>query len=189
MLAEIAINGAPIANTEYSPFYLNFGHHPVFWWDLPDRHEPGSGAKNEAVRGMVHRMKDDWRMVLAAFKKEHDRAAAYADRRRAEYQFNDGQDVLINRRRHYRGQFGSDRGPLAPRAVGPFSVKRLLTPCTLELEILLAVRGRAVPVFHSNDLIPYETRVLDPEGMLPEVAGEDEPGGDGGGGDDGDGPG
>ena len=25
VLAEIAINGAPIANTEYSPFYLNFG--------------------------------------------------------------------------------------------------------------------------------------------------------------------
>ena len=76
VLAEIAINGAPIANTEYSPFYLNFGYHPVFWWDLPDRQEPGVGARKEAVRGMVHRMKDDWRMV---------RAAAYADRRRADY--------------------------------------------------------------------------------------------------------
>ena len=41
MLAEIAINVAPIANTEYSPFYLNFGYHPVFWWDLPDRQESG----------------------------------------------------------------------------------------------------------------------------------------------------
>ena len=97
--------------------------------------------------------------------------------------------MLINRRRHYRGQFGSDRGPLAPRAVGPFRVKRVLTLCTLELEIPLAVRGRAVPVFHSSDMIPYETRVLDPEGMLPEVAGEDEPGGDDGGGGTGDGPG
>ena len=41
----------------------------------------------------------------------------------------------------------------------------------------------------SSDLIPYETRVLDPEGMLPEVAGEDEPGGDDGGDGAGDGPG
>ena len=123
---------------------------------------------------MVHRMKDDWKMVRAAFKKEQDRVAAYADRRRADYQFKEGQDVLINRRRQYLG-FGSDRGPLAPRAVGHFRVKRVLTPCTLELEIPLAVRGMAVPVFHSSDLIPYETRVLDPEGMLPEVAGEDEP--------------
>ena len=143
---------------------MNFGYHPVFWWDLPDRQEPGPGAKKEAVRGMVHRMKDDWKMVRAALKKDQDRAAAYADRRRADYQFMEGQDVLINRRRHYRGQFGTDRGPLAPRAVGPFRVKRVLTPCTLELEIPLAVRGRAVPVFHSSDLIPYETRVLDPDG-------------------------
>ena len=43
-------------------------------------------------------------------------------------------------------------------------------------------------MFQSSDLIPYETRVLDPAGMLPEVAGEDETG-DGGGGDDGGGPG
>ena len=115
-------------------------------------------------------------------------AAAYADRRLADYKFKDGQNELISRRRHYRGQFGSDRAPLAPRAVGPFRVKRVLTPGTLELEIPLAVRGIAVPVFHSSDLIPYETRVLGPEGMLPEVAGEDVPGDDGGGGDAG-GPG
>ena len=76
MLAEIAINGALIANTEYSPFYLNFGYRPVFWWDLPDRQEPGSGASKESVRGMVHRMKDDWRMVREAFKKEQDMAKA-----------------------------------------------------------------------------------------------------------------
>ena len=89
---------------------------------------------------MVHRMNEDWKMVRAAFKNEHDMAAAYADRRRADYQFKEGQDVLINCRRHYRELFSSDLGPLAPRAVGPFRVKRMLTPCTLELEIPLAVR-------------------------------------------------
>ena len=98
-------------------------------------------------------------MVRAAFKKEQDMAAAYADRRQTTRSRK--VRMLINRRRHYRGQFGSDRGPLAPRAVGPLRVKRVLTPCTLELEMPLAVRGMAVPVFHSTDLIPYETRVLD----------------------------
>ena len=50
---------------------------------------------------MLHRMKDDWKMVRAAFKKEQDMAAAYVDRRRADYQFKECQDVLINCRRHY----------------------------------------------------------------------------------------
>ena len=89
---------------------------------------------------MVYRMNDDWRMVREAFKKEQDRAAVYADRRRADCKFNEGQDVLVNRRRHYPGQFGSDLWTLVPRAVGPFMVKRVLTPCTLEMEIPLSVR-------------------------------------------------
>ena len=117
---------------------------------------------------MVHRMKEDWRAVREAFKKEQDSADAYADRRRVDYQFLEGQDVLINRRRHYRGQVGSGRGSLALRAVGHFRIKRVLTPCTMELEIHIAIRGRAVPVFNSSDLIPYESRVLDLSRMLPE---------------------
>ena len=87
MLAEIAIKEAPIANTEYSPFYLNFGYYPVFWLDFPDMQEPAPRANKEAVSGMAHRMKEDWRMVSEAFKKEQDLALAYADRRRADYQF------------------------------------------------------------------------------------------------------
>ena len=117
---------------------------------------------------MVHLIRENWRAVPEAFKKEQYRADAYADRRRADYQFLEGQDVLINRRRHYRGQVGSGQGSLAPRAVGPFRIKRVLTPCTMELEIHIAIRGRAVPVFNSSDLIPYESRVLDLAGMLPE---------------------
>ena len=74
--------------------------------------------------------------------REQDMVAAYADRRLADYQFREGQDVLINRRRHYRGQFVSDQGLLAPIAVGHFRIKR---------EIPIAIRGKAVPVFHSRD--------------------------------------
>ena len=32
---EIDITNAPVANNEYSTFYLNCGYHPVFQWDLP----------------------------------------------------------------------------------------------------------------------------------------------------------
>ena len=33
-MVEIAINNAPIANTELSAFYLNLGYHPHFWLDV-----------------------------------------------------------------------------------------------------------------------------------------------------------
>ena len=51
----------------------------------------------------------------------------------------------------------------------------MLAPCTKEFEIPIAIRGTAVPVFHSSDLIPYETRFLDPAWMLPEEMVEDRP--------------
>ena len=35
-MVEIAINNAPIANTELIPFYLNLGYHPHFWFDVPN---------------------------------------------------------------------------------------------------------------------------------------------------------
>ena len=35
-MVEIAINNAPIANTELSPFYLNLGYHLHFRFDVPN---------------------------------------------------------------------------------------------------------------------------------------------------------
>jgi hypothetical protein len=183
VLAEISINSAPIANMEYSPFYLNYGYHPTFWWDLPETEEPGPEDRKEVVRETVRRMKTEWKVVRAAFHREQQKALAYANRKRANYDFRVGQDVLITRRRHYKGQFGAGKGPLAPRAVGPFTIIRAITPNTFVLDIPKEVRGRATPVFHSRDLIPYETRMLDPVGMLPEDEGSQPPHEDDGDGD------
>ena len=35
-LVEITINKAPIADTELSPYYLNLGYHPQFFFDVPN---------------------------------------------------------------------------------------------------------------------------------------------------------
>ena len=82
VLAEIAINSAPIANTKYSPFYLNYVYHPTFWWDLPENDEPGPEARKEVVRETVRRMRKELTAVREAFKKEQQRALAYANRKR-----------------------------------------------------------------------------------------------------------
>lgn len=35
--AEMAINNAPIATTEYTPYSLTYGYHPILPYDFPSR--------------------------------------------------------------------------------------------------------------------------------------------------------
>ena len=72
----------------------------------------------------------------------------------------------MNQRKHYRDQLGPD-GPLVPKAVGPYRILRRITKNTFELAIPTKLVGKMRPVFHSSELIPYETRELDPVGALP----------------------
>jgi len=40
---EIAINNAPVMNTDYSPYYLTYGYHPAILADLPlQAHDQGN---------------------------------------------------------------------------------------------------------------------------------------------------
>ena len=77
-----------------------------------------------------------------------------------------GQDILINQRTHHRNQLGPF-GPLAPKEVGPYKIKKQITQNTFEIDIPPAVRKKMRPVFHSSELIPFETRELDPVEALP----------------------
>ena len=57
--------------------------------------------------------------------------------------------------------------------MGPFRIKRLVSLTTVELDMPSDLLGGMRPVFHTEYLIPYETRYLDPEGMLPEDDADD----------------
>ena len=82
--------------------------------------------------------------------------------------------MLINQRKHHRNQLGPV-GALAPKAVGPYKIKKQITQNTFEIDIPPAVRKKMRPVFHSSELIPFETRELDPVGALPPREGADNP--------------
>ena len=34
-MVEMAINNAPLVDTDYSPYFLTYGYHPTFYSDLP----------------------------------------------------------------------------------------------------------------------------------------------------------
>ena len=82
------------------------------------------------------------------------------NRKKANYKFKVGQDILINQRQHHRSQLGRV-GAMAPKAVGPFKIKRQITQNTFDIDIPDAVLKKMRPVFHSSELIPFETRELD----------------------------
>ena len=65
--------------------------------------------------------------------------------------------------------------PLTAKAVGPFKIKRQIIQNTLEIDICPAILKKMRPAFHSSELIPFETRDLDPLGVLPTRDGADDP--------------
>ena len=66
-MVEIAINNAPIANTELSPFYLNLGYHPHFWFDVPNFDEVRlEGDKTIQVKDWIAKMRANWALVYGA---------------------------------------------------------------------------------------------------------------------------
>ena len=81
---------------------------------------------------------------------------------------------MINQRKHHRNQLGPV-GPLTEKAVGPFNIKKRITKNTFKIDISLAIRKKMRSVFYFSELIPFETRDLDPVGYLPLREGADDP--------------
>ena len=74
-MVEIAINNAPIAKTELSPFYLNLGYHPYFWFNVPNFNEARfEGDKTIQVNDWIAKMQADWSLLYRALYHEQARA-------------------------------------------------------------------------------------------------------------------
>ena len=105
------------------------------------------GEQTMSIKEWLKKLIYDWSFVFRALYHERARDEAMGDRKKANYQFKVGQDIMINPRKHHRNQLGSV-GALAPKAVGPFKIKRHVTQNTFEIDIPAAVRKKMRPVFH-----------------------------------------
>ena len=107
-LVEIAINNAHIADTELSPFYLNLGYHPQFFFDIPNLDEDRlRGEQTISIKEWMKKLRADWSFVFRALYHERERSEEMGNRKKANYQFKVGQDILINQRKHHRNQLGT----------------------------------------------------------------------------------
>ena len=114
-MAEFAINNSWHESVRNTPFYLNYGQHPLTPVSLHvDTQVPAAEHFSQGIQEVVQQAK---RYMQAA----QDRQKAYADERRLEMEFQVGDKVLLNTK-NIRLQHGEGRAKLLPRWIGPFEV-------------------------------------------------------------------
>ena len=68
----MAVNNAPLMETDFSPFYLTYGYHPTLYHDIPEF----TGAEKrmkEQPRQFLARLLADWKHVSEIIRKIQDR--------------------------------------------------------------------------------------------------------------------
>ena len=145
-MVEFAINNSWHESVQNTPFYLNYCRHPRH--PLNRRHPYGrSPAAQEMAERMAGAIKDAQRNLAQAQANQKK----YADRKRREMEFAEGDMVGLNTRNLTFKQRGSRK--LVPRWLGPFVIKERLSSEVYRLEIpSLQVH----PVFHISLLKPWK---------------------------------
>ena len=93
-LAEFAANNAINVATGYSPFYLQFGDHPLVPSVL--MHGGGVSSQIEAMQTIVDRMKTALEETEANLTVTQSRAKSQVDRSRCDEKFEVGDEVVLS---------------------------------------------------------------------------------------------
>jgi transposase InsO family protein len=146
--AEIAHNNSQQASTGFSPFFLNYGQHP----HLPlNRVTSSSASNNPTATELIEQLYNDLDTATSNLKQAQERQAKYANQRRREVTFQLGDKVLLS-----TANLKSDKQApkLSPKYIGPFTIKRVVSPVTCELELPSSMSA-IHPVFHISKLRAY----------------------------------
>ena len=146
--AEFAVNNAWHPTLQNTPFFLNYGQHPL---------TPVTRATENIVpsaTAFVHGLQDHIKAAKLCLKQAQDRQKAYADTKRRDVSFQVGDKVLLSTRNIQLKKNKDMVRKLMPKWVGPFPVSKLVGKVAAELE--LPPNLRIHPVFHVSLLKPYQ---------------------------------
>ena len=167
--AEFAINNAPSASTGESPFYLNYGFHPLTpaTVDLPTP----DNARSQAASEFVARMNKDLAAAKAALKTAQERQAHYANTKRQDISYKVGDRVLLSTA-NLKLRTDGPASKFNPRWCGPFAITERIGKVAYRLELPSTMRVH--PVFHVSLLKPYQAAEADdrPAVRPPPIIGE-----------------
>lgn len=146
--AQFAYNNSYHASTKDTPFHLVLGRHPRTPLGVPVQDKrPASYAFVEQMKAITDRA----RKCLVAARQ---RQKAFADSRRSEKSFSEGEWVLLSTKNMTLKHAEKSR-KLLPRWVGPFKIVHKVGSLAYELE--MNPGWRIHPVFHISLLEPYRS--------------------------------
>ncbi|WVZ79956.1 hypothetical protein U9M48_027478 [Paspalum notatum var. saurae] len=144
--AEFSYNNSYQASIQMSPFQALYGRQcrtPLMWEEAGERQFFGPAMFEEVVEN-VAKVRENLRIAQS-------RQKSYADKRRRELTFDDGEFVYLKVSPLRGTKRFHTRGKLAPRYIGPFRIKRKVGDLAYELELPEHLSG-VHPVFHVSQL-------------------------------------
>lgn len=174
-LVEFCINNAYNHSLKTTPFYLNYGRHP----DIPiasmikrhrekvhnrARYLQRTSAEHSVIdvpyiNSLTQKMQQLVARAKQALINAQQRQKHYADLRRQEAHFTEGQQVLLSTK--YLSLKTTGAKKLLPRFVGPFSITKVIqNPVSHEavaVKLTLPPALDVHPVFHVSLIEPYRS--------------------------------
>ena len=144
---EFAINNSYSQSVKNTPFFLNYGQHPLTptSLDLP-KYVPRAQDFTEGISRAVREAKQHLGQARSKYQE-------YANRFRRPVSYEPGDMVLLNTK-NLRGSGEAGVRKLKPRFVGPFRVIRMIGDAAVELD-LPEGWTRIHNVFHVSLVKPY----------------------------------
>ena len=115
-MIELTINSLPNRSTRYSPFYLNYGFHPIVPTELIKGNEE---IRQQIIANFFGRMHRSWQVARKCLHQIVQQQAKWYDACHKPMFYREGDLVLLN---IANLQVGGILGKLKHKFVGPFRI-------------------------------------------------------------------
>jgi hypothetical protein len=145
--AEFAYNNSRQASTGFTPFYLNYGIHPL----TPSQVQFSTG--NKAAEDFTRALHMDLNQAKEKLAQAQQRQARFADSRRRDGEFRIGEKVMLSTAHLQQLGAGKTR-KFQAKFIGPFEIIQVISPVAYKLALPRSLRMH--PVFHASLLRPHK---------------------------------
>ena len=137
--AEFVYNNKTYSSTKVSPFKANYKQDPRMGFEMRRK------GKYEGIEKFITKMKEIQEEAKAVLGKAQEEMKKYADRKRAKVdEYKVGDLVMLSTKDLKYQIVGRRTEKLTERFIGPYRIKKIVLPNTVELELPSTVKIHSV---------------------------------------------